>query len=97
MQNKQLNNVDSIDFILGDITKVPDSKYDIILANINRNVILHTFSKLCNALHQKGYILFSGILETDMELIKQEAEKHHLHFASSLHKDNWVMLAFRNS
>ena len=97
LENAEKNQLQHIETRLGTHEAIGNDTFDIILANINRNVILHTFSKLCNALHQKGYILFSGILETDMELIKQEAEKHHLHFVSSLHKDNWVMLAFRNS
>ncbi|MGB1204215.1 MAG: 50S ribosomal protein L11 methyltransferase [Chitinophagales bacterium] len=97
LENAEKNNIHHIEARLGTHEAIGDDTFDIILANINRNVILHTFGKLCNALHQNGYILFSGILETDMELIKKEAEKHHLHFINSLHKDNWVMLAFRNS
>ena len=97
LENAAKNQLKHIETRLGTHEAIGDDTFDIILANINRNVILHTFGKLCNALHEKGYILFSGILETDMELIKQEAQKHHLHFVDSLHKDNWVMLAFSST
>ena len=97
LENAAKNQLQHIETRLGTHEAIGDDTFDIILANINRNVILHTFGKLCNALHEKGYILFSGILETDMELIKQEAQKHHLHFVDSLHKDNWVMLAFSST
>jgi ribosomal protein L11 methyltransferase len=72
------------------------NKFDIILANINKNVILDNFSALCRQLKNKGLILFSGLLESDRDDIISTANEHKLILFKELTKNNWICLKLSN-
>lgn len=95
IENAERNNCTSIDVFEGDasiITK--ELKYDVILANINRNILLNDMDKYVTSLHQGGAIYFSGFYTEDMSAIKNCAEKIGLVFESNFEKNNWVSLKF---
>lgn len=71
-----------------------DLEFDIILANINKNVILENFSSLCNQLKSSGVILFSGLLEADKDEIVSMAAKFKLSLKKELTRDKWICLYF---
>lgn len=73
-----------------------DGIYDVILANINRNVILQYFSYLKTAVKEKGLILFSGLLETDKEIIVETAQSHGLQLINHCERTKWISLLFVN-
>lgn len=73
-----------------------ENKFDIILANINKNVILENFSPLCRQLNKKGMILFSGLLESDRDDIIKTANDHNLILFKELTRNNWICLKFSN-
>jgi ribosomal protein L11 methyltransferase len=74
----------------GTIAEVPAAMYDIVLANINRNVILDSLS----ALHQKiapgGDLMISGILGSDKETVHDAATAHGFQWISQKAKGNWI-------
>lgn len=71
-ENAALNNVKNIQVSCSDLESYPVKKYDIILANINRNVLLNSAKELYNQLHTNGSLLLSGILDTDLELVVEK-------------------------
>lgn len=68
--------------------------FDIILANINKNVILDNMGVLARQVVPGGTLLFSGLLKEDERDIIASAEKQMLVFAGSVEKDNWLCLRF---
>ena len=62
----------SMDFELGGLEILSDDRYDIILANINRGVLLKTKEGICNHLKPKAKLLMSGILKSDESLILEK-------------------------
>jgi ribosomal protein L11 methyltransferase len=69
-------------------------KYDIILANINKNVILDNFNSLANHLADTGILVISGFLESDKNEIFKAATVHNLKIEKELGKNNWICLSF---
>ncbi len=67
-------------------------KFDIILANINKNVILPNLGSLRQQLAIGGVLLVSGLLELDFEDIRREAVRNHFSIARQLSKENWLCL-----
>jgi ribosomal protein L11 methyltransferase len=69
--------------------------YDIILANINRNVILDNFGSLVGALTYGGILLLSGLLSEDETAIREQAEKSGLIRVTGMQRNDWVCLQYR--
>jgi ribosomal protein L11 methyltransferase len=65
IHNARLNQIDNIDFRLGDEQVIPGEKFDLILANINRNTLIELIPVLKKYLKQNGILIISGILQTD--------------------------------
>jgi ribosomal protein L11 methyltransferase len=94
IENVALNKMDHIDVQLGDATLLGNELFDLILANINKNVLLadiHAYSKV---LKRGGRIIFSGFYVDDLVDIKEEAEKHSLAYQSHRNKNRWVAAVF---
>ena len=70
------------------------NEFDIILANINRNVILEFLSPLQKLLKQEGKMFCSGFLPSDKEMIIEHAGNNSLSPVTSLEKDNWCAIVF---
>jgi ribosomal protein L11 methyltransferase len=63
--NAGLNQVTGINFRLGDEQVIPDKRFDLILANINRNTLIRLIPIFKQHLKQNGVLIISGILLTD--------------------------------
>lgn len=71
-------------------------KFDVILANINRNIILEYLPALKEALNPTGYIVFSGLLNTDGPTIVEACKAASLHLLKQSERTNWISLVFVN-
>ena len=96
-ENAQLNSVDNIDFIHGDAGAIGDKTFDIILANINRNIILQDIATYVGAMNEKSEILFSGFLKEDIPLILEKSEQLGLELVVLKHKKKWQMLHLKKA
>ncbi len=96
IENAELNKTNGIGFYEGTLENVPERNYDIILANINRNVILESLPTLYQRLKPAGILMTSGFLEKDKTLVL-DAHRENGFFAGELkHKGKWMALkAFR--
>lgn len=94
LENAAINHsTQAISTLLGTHTAIPpNEQYDVVLANINRNVILETLPVLYNSLLPQSHILFSGILKTDVVDIVAAAKKQNLQIINELNEGNWAML-----
>ena len=72
----------------------PNKSFKIILANINRNVILENLPIMCKILEDKGEILLSGLLVTDFEQVDAEATRLGLHLQRKGEKSGWIALSY---
>ncbi len=73
-----------------------DGKYDVILANINKNVILDNFSSFLELLAPNGILLLSGLLQTDETEIRTAAGKHSLTFHQKNVMNKWIVIRFHH-
>lgn len=92
--NIELNNISNIDLKMGDASLLIDQKFDIILANINRNILINDMSNYCNCLATGGSIVMSGYYSEDLEKIKEEAVNNNLEFVNSKVDNNWTSARF---
>jgi ribosomal protein L11 methyltransferase len=76
---------------------IPSQGFDIILANINRNVILQYMPHLKEAIKPSGQILFSGLMAPDKEAIVSSAEGYELVLHQTHERQGWISLLFVNT
>jgi ribosomal protein L11 methyltransferase len=97
-ENAELNGYATIDVRLGDAEVIKGEKpFDIILANINRNVLLEDMPAYKAVLKPEGWLLLSGFYTEDLPLIRQRCEELGLAYVSHRVKNNWVSAVFRAS
>ncbi|MEQ9009411.1 MAG: 50S ribosomal protein L11 methyltransferase [Ekhidna sp.] len=92
-ENFALNNVKDVTLIKGQITEVDNSDFDIIIANINKNVLLGQIGDYSDRLKENGQLILSGFYEADIADLEKESKKYGLTSIHSTTKDNWAMLA----
>ena len=93
-ENMLLNKVKEIDIRHGDASKIGEDMFDLIIANINRNVLLADMHVYAKHLLAGAPLLLSGFYTEDLELIKAEAAKQGMALDKHLDKDNWVAARF---
>ncbi len=94
-ENSERNNCKNIEVKHGDASLIGHQKFDIILANINRNVLLSDIPLYKNALNMGGLLFLSGILVSDREIITSTASSSGLINISGVSNDNWLALLFK--
>ncbi|MEM8970240.1 MAG: 50S ribosomal protein L11 methyltransferase [Bacteroidota bacterium] len=92
-ENFDLNNCDDIRLFLGTIQDLDATmKADLLLANINRNVLLEEMDFYAQRLAPGGKLLLSGFLEADQALIEQRAKEVGLQPKGAKYHNGWVAL-----
>ena len=94
LDNIRLNDENDIIVELGDANSLNDRQFDIILANINRNILLRDMKEYVKCLVDGGKIFFSGFYEEDLVLISKEAERLGLKYSNHVTKNNWTAAVF---
>jgi ribosomal protein L11 methyltransferase len=93
-ENARLNHVSNITVLCGSKEAIPNEKFDIILANINRNILLDQMNCYSETLKPGGEIFFSGFYEPDLELIKAESRIRGLTYKNQKKNKDWVASKF---
>ncbi len=96
IENCNRNECKKINVHQGDATLLVDKKYDIIIANINRNILLMDIRTYAKCLNEKGILLLSGFYEEDIPIIDAEANKYKLKLEKIIERNNWVALKYVN-
>ena len=92
LENCKLNKAEDIVCKLGDASLLGETKYDIILANINRNILLSDMPAYSNVLNSGGTIFFSGFYETDVPKIEERANEVGFTLVDKKVKNHWTSL-----
>jgi ribosomal protein L11 methyltransferase len=91
--NVALNGISDIEIILGDASAIQGG-FDVVLANINRNILLRDMHCYVDAMRPGAHIFFSGFYTEDLQSIKAEAERLGLRYHRHLSRNNWVAAEF---
>ena len=89
-----MNGINDIEIVLGDANAIGDAKYDVVLANINRNILLRDMHHYVEAMKPQAHIFFSGFYTEDLDSIKEEAVRLGLRYVRHLSRNNWVAAEF---
>ena len=96
LENVERNHCSHITVIEGDASALTGRRYDVIIANINRNILLNDMHAYVSSLNKNGILFLSGFYNDDIPAIHCECEKHKLKFEEKLERNNWVALKFLN-
>ena len=94
IENVQRNGCKHITVLEGDSSLLKGEKYDVIIANINRNILLSDMKIYTDCLHQEGILLLSGFYKDDIAIIESEVVKHGLVFDKMIQRNRWVALKY---
>lgn len=97
LENIQRNNCDRISVYLGDASMLSDNKYDVIIANINRNILLNDMATYHHCLNKDGEIYLSGFYIEDLPIIKETCNNLGFTFVENKEKNRWVAAKFKIS
>jgi len=92
IENIAMNNVAGIEVKQGGAELLEGMHFDIILANINRNILLADMEKYANCLTAGGELYMSGFYSEDIPLIEAEANRNGLELQKSKLKNNWAVV-----
>ncbi len=94
-ENCELNGVeDKVDVKLGVIQDVSEKDFDLIAANIQKNVLIDIASELKDRLSRNGILILSGLLSSDEDEIKKEYEKLGLNMIDKEQMGEWISVVF---
>lgn len=95
MENCANNGVTGVTILNGSIEAIPKRSFDVILANINRNILLDHVKAYCAVLKSGGLLLMSGFyVGEDLKLIENQTTILDLKLLDVVTKDNWVAAKF---
>jgi ribosomal protein L11 methyltransferase len=89
-ENIIINNCSKIKVSLSDLEQYNNESFDLIIANINRNILAENALNLSNMIKNQGSVLISGFYESDIDYISTIFEKVNLSFLTSTSKNTWV-------
>ncbi|WP_026899330.1 50S ribosomal protein L11 methyltransferase [Daejeonella oryzae] len=96
LENRKLNDTSEIKVLCGSKEVIPDEKFDIVLANINRNILLDQLERYAEVLSENGYLFLSGFYDgIDLEMIRKKAESLNLKYITHKKDKEWVAAKFQ--
>ena len=96
-ENIEKNNCEFISVFLGDAHLLKNQKYDIIIANINRNILLQDLASYKRCINSNGILLLSGFYTEDEPLLQSKAKELGFEFLKKFERNNWLSLRFRSN
>lgn len=94
IENAERNRCKHISVYEGDSALLSGKTYDLIIANINRNILLSDMKIYTNSLREDGTLLLSGFYEEDISIIDQEVSQYGLTLDKKIKRNNWVALKY---
>ncbi len=95
LENIERNNCENISVFLGDAKLLSDKKYDVIIANINRNILLSDMDTYRKCLEKGGILYLSGFYNEDLPIIKEACNNLGFTFVENKEKNKWVAAKFK--
>ena len=96
IENAERNNCHEITVFEGDASLLVGKKYDLIIANINRNILLNDMQSYVDCLLPDGTLLLSGFYTEDIPFIDASCVEKGLTYVKKFERNNWVSLKYVN-
>ena len=96
VENAERNNCQHISVYEGEASLLTGKHYDLIIANINRNILLNDMAQYVACLNPEGELLLSGFYTEDIPFIDECCKALGLTFVKQLERNNWVSLYYKN-
>lgn len=93
IENARNNNAESVVFSFGDASAMKGKEYDMILANINKNILKATMTQFAESVKSGGDLLLSGFFVTDADELRNAATE--FEFVELKNSGEWAMLHLR--
>lgn len=90
IENNEINDIKNVKVFHGTLETVPPRKYDVILANINRNVIIPSLPELSDRLEKDGDLLISGFIKEDEKMMAEKVSEKGFQIMRTERKGNWI-------
>lgn len=97
IENCERNQITNFSIVKGDIEVVPKNDYDVIIANINKNVLLKHMKSYSELIKDNGLLLLSGFFETDIQSISDKAKSYNFDVIEILNKEKWAVLKLKKT
>jgi len=94
IENAERNNCKHISVYEGEASLLVGKKYDIIIANINRNILLNDMQQYVDCLNENGILFLSGFYTEDIPVISESCTSKGLTYVKQFERNNWVALKF---
>ncbi|HLN73246.1 MAG TPA: 50S ribosomal protein L11 methyltransferase [Prolixibacteraceae bacterium] len=94
VENASLNNIHNLEAKLGDASLLGEETYQVIFANIHKNIIINDLPAYVKVLQPEGRIYLSGFYRQDMPDVKAKAESLGLRETGFKENNNWVVYYF---
>jgi ribosomal protein L11 methyltransferase len=94
IENAERNNCEHISVYEGEASLLVGKKYDIIIANINRNILLNDMQQYVDCLNENGTLFLSGFYTEDIPVISESCTSKGLTYVKQFERNNWVALKF---
>lgn len=94
IENAQHNHCDQLKVLLGDASLLGDEHYDIILANINRNILLQDIPQYVKCMNDNALLYLSGFYEEDLPALRYCCAQNGMRYLDHKVKDKWVAARF---
>ena len=88
---------DRVEPLLGDVRRIAGRRYDFILANINRNILVADMPAYAAALDRGGSLLMSGFLENDVPAVVEAAAREGMSLLATAARDGWQLVHVRKN
>ena len=92
LQNIELNNAKEISTFLGGAEQISRESFDVIIANINKNILIKDMECYAKSLKLNGYLLLSGFFTTDVNDLTKVANSLGMEVVSQIEKNTWAVL-----
>lgn len=95
IENVERNSCQHIKVSKGDARILNSKKFDIIIANINRNILIQDIPTYATCLNANGLLFLSGFYNNDVPMIQEVCADYNLSLESQISRNDWVALKFK--
>ena len=95
LENIRRNSCQNIRVLKGDASLLKAQAFDVIIANINRNILLNDIPVYATCLNANGFLFLSGFYKEDIPKIQAVCKHCNLSFEAQIFRNDWVALKFK--
>jgi ribosomal protein L11 methyltransferase len=95
MENFRMNGLPADNVFEGDAALIGNDRFDVLLANINRNILLQDMKAYSDGLRNGGSLLLSGFYKEDIDAVAARASEFGLHLSGFRSLNNWAVVLFK--